>query len=291
MIREKIQEGVLQKKIFMFVFYFFLANSLFGVDFSTAFGVHDVVVRDISTNGKPAHIQDGTSHTFGADVAIYAHHTTASGINLLAKAKVFFDRDVDELDNDHVPVWFDFLLDFDGEVYKLNESNRILWYIYMDNRQNTVSCIEREVRQHIGLGWRFSYKDFFLATNAYSGFYYIEIDDDTPLERGYSRMELDDGEASNVFEIEAGYGFLQDYTLYGKIKRYSANAGFEELESDYELRFGYKASFWQKDATLNLKIRYTQYDFSRFNEGHTLSVLPWDNDTLIEVYYKFPLVF
>jgi len=269
-----------------------LTISLNGMDFQATFGLHDFMVNNIKTDGYPAHIKDGTSHTFGVDAGIWIRHTTPSDINFLAKAEVFLDRDKDELDEDHIPVWFDFLVDVDGPMYKINERNRLLWYVLIDNKQNTVSCIEREIRQHIGVGWEFHTQKFKVALNTYLGFYYIEIDDDTPKQRGYTRMELDDGEASNAFELETSYSFTQDWSIYAKAKRYSANAGFEELETNYELLLSYSGeNFLVEHSTLNLNIKNVQYNFDRFNVHSDLTALPWDNDTLIKVYLSMPIDF
>ncbi len=267
------------------------ASMLFGVSYEMSAGVHDFIVNDIKNPEKrPSHIQSGTSHTFGLNAALWIRHTPKEGINLLAKAQVLQDRDKDELDKDHIPIWFDFFLHIDGEIYKLNKYNSLKWYVYMDNRQNTVSCIEREVRQHIGAGWQFKNKNFTFALNGYLGFYYIEIDDDTPSTRGYTRDELDNGEASNAFEAQLNYQFNSTWSLHANLKRYFTNAGFNELETNYKINLTYKNtnSFLTKGSSLNLQIQYHKYNFDNFNI-HPLPILPWDNDALVEFFVRTPI--
>lgn len=269
----------------------FLTPISWSATIEVSAGVHDFIVNGIDNPQKqPSYIESGTSHTLGLNTAVWIQHKTPSGISFTGKAQVLLDRDKDELDKDHLPVWFDFLLDIDGEIYKPNDTNSFKWYIYLDNKQNTVSCIERQVRQHIGAGWQYRDDDFMFALNGYLGFYYIEIDDDTPGARGYSRNELDNGEASNVFEAELAYKITPAWSSYANLKRYSANAGFSELETDLKLLVSYHdaISFLAKGSSLNLQIKYNSYNFKEFNI-HPLTVLPWDSDSIVELYIKTPL--
>ncbi len=269
---------------------FIFSQTLFAATIGATVGVHDFIVNDIEDDGALGHISPGTSHTLGLNASAWVTHSTPGGINIFAKAEIFRDFDQDELDPDHIPVWFDFVADIDGSIHAIDDDNTIKWYLYMDNRQNTVSCIEREIKQHVGIGWQFKKRSFMFALNAYAGFYYIELDDDTPLSRGYTRFELDDGEASNVLELESSYTFSNGLSLYAGIKRFSANAGMQTLETDFNFLASYKAfAFMNQDATLNFKVKHIKYDFSRFSEGHTYSVLPWDNDTLVQAYVSLPL--
>jgi hypothetical protein len=276
-----------------FVASLLMAQNAAAVEFEASVGLHDFVVSDIKNDVVADGISAGTSHTFGLNAAIYVKHQTKNNINFLAKAEAFLDNDQDHLDPDHIPVWFDFLLDINGLIYTVNERNSFKWYVLMDNRQNTVSCIEREVRQHLGLGYEYNNGGFTFDFNAYAGFYYIEIDDDTPVARGYSRQDTDDGEASNVLELEAQYNFNKAWSLYANIKRYAANAGTEKLENNAELLLTYKGSEFLSDgATLNLKVKYVEYDLDRFYRADIgVPILPFDNNTLIQAYVTLPINF
>ena len=269
----------------------FLAVPLSAVEYDLSVGMHDFVVQNIVNDVAADGINTGTSHTLGLNGAIYVKHETDAGIKILAKAEVFFDYDTDHLDPDHIPIWFDFLIDVHGPLYKINSTNQLKWYILMDNRQNTVSCIEREVRQHIGLGYETILSKLTLDTNIYTGFYYIEMDDDTPVARGYTRQNTDDGEASLVVELNAKYNFTQDLSLILNAKRYTATGGFEALEDNLEALFTYKNSSLFGDKTaLHFKAKYVKYDLSRFYlPSIGVPILPFDNDMLIQAYVTFPL--
>ena len=129
-----------------------------------------------------------------------------------------------------------------------------------------------------------------VATNLYSGFYYIELDDDTPVARGYTDQEMDDGEASMAFEVEASYDFTSDTQLYGSVKHFVANKRFKTLETDYKLVLRIQnLDFLADQATLNLMYKYNAYNFDRFNT-HPLDILPWDNDAIVQMYVLLPFL-
>jgi hypothetical protein len=270
-----------------------LPASLSAFEYELSLGVHDFAVQNIVNDVAADGIEEGVSHTLGLNSALYVKHTTASGIKILAKAEAFLDYDTDHLDPDHIPIWFDFLIDLHGPLYQINENNLLRWYILMDNKQNTVSCIEREVRQHIGLGYESTISKLVVGTNIYTGFYYIEMDDDTPVARGYTRQNTDDGEASLVLELTAEYNFTQDLSLSVNVKKYAATGGFDTLEDNFEALFRYENSSIFGDKTaLNFKIKYAKYDLERFYiPSIGVPILPFDNDMLIQAYVTFPLEF
>ena len=264
---------------------------LSAVEYDLSVGMHNLVVQNIVNDVPADGITTKTSHTFGLNSAIYVKHETDTGIKVLAKAEVFLDYDTDHLDPDHIPIWFDFFMDVRGPLYKINSTNQLKWYIFMDNRQNTVSCIEREVRQHIGLGYETILNKLILDMNLYTGFYYIEMDDDTPVARGYTRQNTDDGEASLVVELSLKYNFTQDVSFLLHAKKYTATGGFERLEDNLEALLTYKNSSIFGDTTaLHFKAKYVKYDLERFYLPSTgVPILPFNNDMLIQAYVTFPL--
>jgi len=276
------------------LFCFEIFTPLQAVEYDVSIGLHDFVVSDINNDNVNDGIDAGTSHTLGINSAVYVRHTTASGIKMLAKAEAFLDRDKDHLDPDHIPVWFDFLVSIDGKIAKINENSDFTWHLLMDNKQNTVSCIEREVRQHIGAGYAYHKGGLELEASGYFGFYYIEIDDDTPSARGYTRQDTDDGEASNIISLEGSYQFNSVFSLSVYMRNYAANTGFEDLEQNYEIHLVYKGvqESFGEGSSLNFKIKHSAYNFDRFYRADIgVPILPFDNDTLIQAYVTVPLQF
>ena len=287
---EKIGASV-KKKLSLLASSLLLGSSLLAFDVDMSVGVHDFVVSDIVNDTPKDDISSGTSHTLGLNIGVIAKHKTPSDINILAKAEAFWDNDKDHLDPDHIPVWFALLFDIDGDLYKINDNHLFRWYEIFDTKQNTVSCIERQVREHIGVGYEYSKDKLKFDLNAYLGFYYIEFDDDTPIARGYTRQDTDDGESSNVFEIKLAYNFTKNFSLSGYAKHYSANTGMENLETDYELLAVYKnAPFLAENSRLNLEIKHAKYDIDRFFRNPPgIPIVPFDNDTLIQASVTIPL--
>ena len=123
------------------------------------------------------------------------------------------------------------------------------------------------------------------------GFYYIEIDDDTPVARGYSRQDTDDGEASNLFELKMAYKFSKDLQLSGYARQYSANMGMENLERNYELLVAYRGfDYLSEKSTLNFEVKHTEYNLERFLKNPpAIPILPFDNETLIQATLTLPL--
>ncbi len=268
-----------------------LTSTLSAFDIDMSFGTHDFMVSDIVDDTPKDGIVAGTSHTLGLNVGLIARHTTPSNIHFLAKIETFLDGDTDHLDPDHIPVWFAFLFDVDGTISNIDAYNTLKWYVLMDNKQNTVSCVEREIRQHLGLGYSFNRSDFSFALNGYMGFYYIEIDDDTPVARGYSRQDTDDGEASNLFEVKMAYKFSKNLQLLGYARQYSANMGMENLERNYELLVAYRGfDYLSEKSTLNFEVKHTEYNLERFFKNPpAIPILPFDNETLIQATLTLPL--
>ena len=264
-----------------------------AMDFKWSLGTHDFVVSNIKNDVPLDGIEAGDSHTLGVNSALYVSHTTATGIHFDAKAEAFLDYDKDELDPDHIPIWFDFTFNVDGEMLKLNDTNSLKWLIKMDNRQNTVSCVEREVRQHLGVGYQYQTDNFTFNADILAGFYYIEFDDDTPVNRGYGREDTDDGEASHVYIIDSTYRFNKSWNIFGEYRHYAANMGAATLEDNVNVLVSYMGSDVFGEGTgFHLKAKYVKYDISRFYKesiGH--DIVPFDNDTLIQAYVTIPVKF
>jgi hypothetical protein len=269
-----------------------LSSSASALEWGMSTGVQDFVVQDIVNDDPNDGISAGDSHTLGVSIGMYLNHTNKYGVDFFARGEAFVDYDTDHLDPDHIPIWFKFAVGANGSMIKLNENSSFKWYVVLDNKQNTVSCIEREIHQYYGLGYELQSGGFTLDLNAYLGFYYIELDDDTPVNRGYTRAQTDDGEASHLLEATISYEFNKSWFIKGTFKNYRANAKSQKLESDYIALLSYKSDWWGQGSSLNLNVEYNNYDFSRFTlyNADTLGrpIVPFDNDMLIQAYIKIP---
>ena len=143
----------------------------------------------------------------------------------------------------------------------------------------------------MGIGYEFGSGGFRFDANAYAGFYYIEFDDDTPVARGYTRQDTDDGEASHILEVKMAYRVNESFSLSGYAKQYAANTGAENLERNYEVLLVYKnAPFLVQNSTLNFEIKHCRYNLERFFKNPPgIPILPFDNDTLVQASVTIPL--
>jgi len=104
------------------------STSLNAYEWGMTAGAHDFVVQGIVDDTAADSISAGDSHTLGVNVGVYIDHTTDSGIYIGAKAEAFLDHDKDELDPDHIPLWFKFMVDVNGPMIKFNENHMFKWH-------------------------------------------------------------------------------------------------------------------------------------------------------------------
>lgn len=280
------------RKFVYIVLAWMIGVSVYAFDFRANFGVHDFIVPNIKNDTPHDGIYAGTSHTLGLNTGLSVEHHI-SKVNIFAKIDVFLDHDKDKLDPDHIPVWFDSLVDIDGLMYQLNSQNSLQWFLLMDNKQNTVSSVERQVRQHVGIGYNYRNGGFSFEGNLYAGFYFLELDDDTPVNRGYVRgRKLDMGEASHMFDIQFNYDMTPKLYMGAQAKMYRANTGSDELENDLEFKMRYKTSAILVDgATMNLHIRYCKYNLDNFYDPDVgRAPLPFESEILVRAYVGIPIL-
>ncbi len=276
-------------KLAPFLSLLLITSSTSALEWGMTTGMQDFVVQNIVNDNSNDGIEVGDSHIPGVSIGMYLNHTNDYGINFLAKGEVFVDYDTDHLDPDHIPIWFKFGVGANGPMILLNEHHSFKWYVVMDNKQNTVSCIERQIKQNYGVGYDLKIGGFTLDLNAYVGFYYIELDDDTPANRGYTRKQIDDGEESRMLEVQMSYDFSKHWYIGATLKDYSTTAGSERLETDYIATMSYKSDWWGKGTSLNLNVEYNDYDLSRFTDSSTgVPILPFDEDILVQAYVTIP---
>lgn len=94
---------------------------------------------------------------------------------------------------------------------------------------------------------------FEFGANAYLGFYFIEIDDDTPVNSDYKKGELDDGESANLFELTSKYQYSDNVSMSLKGRYFSSNTGLPPSEQNIDFSLTYD-KFLDKDMALNFKI-------------------------------------
>ena len=77
-----------------------------AADWRYSVGIHDFMVADAD------------SHTYGLDASASIDERTAAGRHWLGSFDLFLDRDKDDLDPDHIPIWWQIHLGTDGDFWR-----------------------------------------------------------------------------------------------------------------------------------------------------------------------------
>jgi hypothetical protein len=265
-----------------------LAPSAYTAEWGLTFGAHDFIVSDINT---AAFNYGDDSHTFGLNGGIFAEYLSESEILLKGNADFFLDMDRDKLDPDHLPIWYKIHLFADGAFYRFSPEFGLHWLVDFRIKENTVNGIERDMKQFFGVGVAYDNSNFHFALNGYGGFYYLEIDDDVPVQYGYERRDL--GNAANAVSllIESSVRLGQSFQLFGSAQTWS-DLENSWLQHQYIVLLRYDSGNWIDQSSLNLKIEHTQYNLDPYYRPELgVPVLPWDNDTLVRAYISIPWEF
>ena len=260
-----------------------LSSLLYGDIFYTI-GLHVFMVNDIEPNPQ---IFTSLSHAVGFDLGLEALRKFDEDTQLHAALDLYYDYQIDELDPDHIPVSMEYFVDLDSVFAKYRFGN-FTWGMHIENKQNTVSCIEQEMNDYLYAGYRYKEGAFSFGFTQGLGVHYFEIDDDTPKLRGYSRDDLEDSQTSFISAVDFGYKI--DDIFIELNARYISTYYYESLRSDIGgVVHIYDVGYLPKGSSINLKYRYTQYDLSRFQtDGYDVAVLPWDNDAMFRFYTTIP---
>lgn len=267
-----------------------LAPSANTAEWGLTFGGHDFIVPNINT---AAFNYGDDSHTFGVNAGVFADHLTESGILLKGNAEIFLDLDKDKLDSDHIPIWFKINFLADGALYHFSPEFTFHWLVDLRIKENTVSGIEKDMKQFLGVGVAYDNDIFHLALSGYGGFYFLEIDDDVPLQYGYERRDL--GNATNAISImlESSVKLSQLFKLYGSAQNWTdVDVESNWLQNQYIVKLCYDSGSWIDESSLNLKVEHTQYNLEPYYRPELgVAVLPWDSDTLLQAYISIPWEF
>lgn len=272
--------------LLLFIFLLISATpTAHAADWRMTLGGHDFIV------------EQADSHTFGVGIGVLAAHETGSNILLSGRVSTYFDVDNDELDPDHIPIWFqsDFLAS--GKLAELSERIAMKWFVGLDDRRNTVSSVEKQHKLMTGIDMGFYAKAYEIGVKASAGYYFLEIDDDVPRMRGYEWGGLRNETLAGSLQLYAGMGLGSCVDLHVFAQQW--HDGDDWLENKFVVTFAYDANHWLKGGwfeggQLVLDIEHTEYNLAPYDNRLTddpdyLPILPWDNDTFVRVYIDFPL--
>lgn len=241
--------------------------------FEYSYGVHDFVVDD-------------EFHTLGVNAGIYMTHTVENGIHQSGYFETFIDYNKEELDPDHIPVWFRADYEIDKVLIDVNENFNIKGVYDFTWKMNTVSSIEQYLKAGVGLGFNYTISQVSFGVKVLGGTYYLEIDDDVPKENGYSRNDLtDDFQRAYAYVASVDAKFTQDVSAHVEYEQWYNNE--EWLEKSFALKLKYDTLFLSQSSTIQLSVEGTTYNLSSL-EKNNVPVLPWDDDMLLKLSVHVP---
>lgn len=241
-------------------------------------GVHDMWVPDVE------------SHTFGVNVTAAYERTLPSGTHLSLDGDVFLDFDQDHLDPDHIPVWWQLHFGLAGPIMESATPGawHLSWVADGNTRVNTVSSIEREIRAVAGIEYGGNLGPLYLAGRLGGGYFFLEIDDDVPIPRGYAREDLRN--TTWVFSpaLEAKWTVSPTFKLLGRAQEW--HDGDTWLETKYFTALDWDISKTVPGAVLELSAEFTQYNMAVYHPAGSppgyLPVVPWDDDRLFKLSFN-----
>ena len=251
-------------------------------------GVSDYIVTDINPN--PFH-DDATSHSFGINAGAFFKHTFEEDITVGGSADVYLEHDEDHLDPDHIPLMHQIRLYSFGPISKTRKNRDINWLVDIRDKENTVSGIEREIKCFFGVGINSSKESSYIAFNLYTGFFFLEFDDDVPSEyAGYGRIDLDDGAPAISVMVEGSKKLSDKFTFAGSATHWRNLEGDAEwLENEFMAEIKYASDDWIKHSAIHFSVTHTHYNLAiHYRENLGKPILPWDKDVLIRLYVSLP---
>jgi hypothetical protein len=247
-----------------------------AIEWKYAVGLHDMLVPEADH-----------SHTFGIHFFTSAEETLPSGIHWLGTGEVLLDRDKDDLDPDHIPVWWRLHGGIDGPIKRFSDSAQLSWVGDFDTRVNTVSSIEREIRALPGLMLNLKAGRCSAQLKAEAGYFLVEIDDDVPKERGYDRSGLTHETFASSLAADGAIDLNSSWRLAAHAQGWWEGDGW--LETQYRGEVDFSPGQWAHGGMIALSAEYTQYNLDPYtpanSTGPYLPILPWDHDWLMKLSY------
>jgi hypothetical protein len=241
-----------------------------------SFGLHDV------------YVSEEDSHTPGINATVLYRQTLSSGMNLGAVAEIFWDRDTDHLDPDHIPIWWRTHLWGEGPLVQLTDGLDVSWVADINTKANTVSSVEREIKALPGIELAYDSGSFDASLKGAAGWFFLEIDDDVPKERGYARGDFRYSTFAGSLAGHVGVSLGDSVQLSGGAQNWFDSDGW--LENQYVVELRYRLDKSPQGPEIVVDYEYTEYNLDPYTpsrpEGDAIPILPWDHDQYVKIAYE-----
>lgn len=240
-----------------------------AADWQYWFGVHDFAVPDVD------------SHTYGVDGGVSVDERTSAGRHLFGSFDLFVDHDKDDLDPDHIPIWWKVHAGSDGDFWKPSAQTHLGWTADVNTRMNTVSSVEREITAFPALVAGYDGDVLRTSLRAGAGWFFLEIDDDVPKTRGYDRSDFRNSTVAYELAADAAIRIGASWTVSGEALEWWDS--HEWLQTQYKAALQVETGHWIRDGKLVLSAEFNEYNLDVYNHPGALPILPWDDDLFIRV--------
>lgn len=248
------------------------------VDWRYSMGLHDLAVPDVS------------SDTFGIDASASVDKRTDSGRHYFGSFDLLVDHDQDHLDSDHIPIWWMLHLGADGNWLELGRDGYVGWTADLNTRMNTASSIERQIKALPAVVLGYGGDTVQASVKAGVGYFFQEIDDDAPKERGFDRTGMRYTTVAESYGATASARLGSEWKLAGVAQEWVE--GGDWLETEYSAELHVDASRWLKargsELVLSAEVHEYNLDLYPRSADGSLPVLGWNDDLLIRLSYSVP---
>jgi hypothetical protein len=248
------------------------AGAVEAADWRYSVGIHDYNVPDVD------------SHTYGIDATVSMDERTESGRHAFASLDLFIDHDQDDLDPDHIPIWWQIHAGTDGDLWRA-EHTYVRWTANVDTRMNTVSSIERRITALPAIVVGTDGDTVQASLRAGAGWFFQEIDDDVPKTRGYDRDDFRYSDLGYLAAADLSIKLGQSWSVSGGARQWWNS--HEWLLTDYEVALRMEVGHEHSQISgFKLSADFQEYNLDIYARPDVAQpILPWDNDVLIRLSF------
>ncbi len=239
-----------------------------AADWRYAIGIHDFIVQDVD------------SHTYGLDISASIDTRTRSDRHWDGSVDLLVDRDKDDLDPDHIPVWWQVHLGTDADFWRA-EKMHVGWTADINTRMNTVSSVERQITALPKLIAGFDGTRLRTSLQAGGGWFFLEIDDDVPKTRGYDRDDFRNSEFAWTLIADGSIRLGTSWTLSGQAQQWWDT--HQWLQTVFKAALSMDTGDSRPGTRFVLSADYNHYNLDVYARPGLLPILPWDDDLIVRL--------
>jgi len=263
----------------------FFSLPAFAFDWGISLGMHNMSVE----GARPLEqAPDGsTSYTPGVQVAFHAKSDVETAFQQKGYFKFLIDWDQDDLDPDHIPVWFNGEYRANMNIVSFSERTALKMVLDADSKANSVSSVERTLKFFGGVKGEYESKTFSVGLKTTVGYYFLEIDDDVPKTRGYGRDNFRNTAFAYSVTADTQFALGDRFKLILLAQTWQAQGDW--LENQYKIQLDYDSNSWIEGSTVSVSLLRSEYNLDPYQRDDTnLPILPWSEDTLFQAYIVMP---